>query len=57
MGAKPICNLNAEQLTGKKILNLNNDNIHYTRLIMGSPYQKSLYGTPYGIILSDFPKS
>lgn len=44
LGAKPIPNKYAEYLTGKEILDYNNDGIHYTRLIMGEPHEKAMYG-------------
>jgi hypothetical protein len=43
-GAKPIDNKYAEFLTGKKILDLNNDGYHYTRLIQGEPHEKIIVG-------------
>jgi hypothetical protein len=46
MGAEPIPNTRAHELTGKRILNLDEDGIHYTRLIAGHPHVKALYGTP-----------
>lgn len=48
MGAKPIPNTEAHQLTGKRILSLDDDGVHYTRLIAGHPHVKALYGTPQG---------
>lgn len=44
LGAKPIPNKFAEFLTGKKILDLNSDDIHYTRLIQGEPHEKMIAG-------------
>lgn len=44
LGAKPISNKLAAKLTGKKILSLDPDGIHYTRLIQGSPQVKAIYG-------------
>jgi hypothetical protein len=43
-GAKPIDNKYAEFLTGKKILELNSDGYHYTRLIQGEPHEKIIVG-------------
>jgi len=43
-GATPIPNRFAEFLTGKKILELNDDGYHYTRLIQGEPKEKAIYG-------------
>jgi len=43
-GAKPINNKYAEFLTGKKILDLNPDRYHYTRLIQGEPHEKIIVG-------------
>jgi hypothetical protein len=43
-GAKPIDNKYAEFLTGKKILELNPDGYHYTRLIQGEPHEKIIVG-------------
>ena len=43
-GAKPIDNKYAEFLTGKKILDLNPDGYHYTRLIQGEPHEKIIVG-------------
>jgi hypothetical protein len=43
-GAKPINNKYAEFLTGKKILELNPDGYHYTRLIQGEPHEKIIIG-------------
>lgn len=44
LGAKPIPNKYAAYLTGKEILELNPDGYHYTRLIMGEPHEKIIYG-------------
>lgn len=44
MGAKPIPNKFASLLTGKEILELNDDGYHYTRLIGGSPHEKIIFG-------------
>lgn len=46
MGAKPIPNTEAHKLTGKRILSLDPDGVHYTRLIAGHPHVKALYGSP-----------
>jgi hypothetical protein len=43
-GAKPLPNKFAEILTGKKILELNQDGFHYTRMIAGHPHEKIIYG-------------
>jgi hypothetical protein len=43
--SKAIPNQYAEKLLGKKILDLNPDGFHYTRLIDGSPKEKIIYGT------------
>jgi hypothetical protein len=43
-GAVPVSNQYAEFLTGKKILDFNNDGYHYTRLIHGEPHEKIIYG-------------
>lgn len=43
-GAKPVSNKYAEFLTGKKIIELNKDGYHYTRLIQGKPYEKIIVG-------------
>lgn len=43
-GAKPIDNKYAEFLTGKKVLELNSDGYHYTRLIQGEPHEKLIIG-------------
>lgn len=42
--AKTIPNKFAGILTGKEILNLNPDGVHYTRLIAGHPYEKIIFG-------------
>jgi hypothetical protein len=44
LGAKPIPNKYAGALTDKAILALDPDGIHYTRLIMGEPHVKAMYG-------------
>jgi hypothetical protein len=46
LGADPIPNTRAHELTGKRILNLDEDGVHYTRLIAGHPHVKALYGNP-----------
>jgi hypothetical protein len=43
-GGKPVRNTLAQALTGKMILSLNPDGIHYTRLIAGEPHEKAIYG-------------
>ena len=48
LGAKPIPNDQAARLTGKRILSLDADGVHYVRLIAGHPHKKALYGTPQG---------
>ena len=40
-----IPNDQAAELTGKKILELNPDGYHYTRIIAGSPHEKMMIGT------------
>lgn len=52
-GAVPIPNKYAEALTGKKILEFNDDGYHYTRLIQGEPHEKLLVGF---VQLSDIGK-
>ena len=44
LGAQPIPNKYAAYLTGKEILELSPDGYHYTRLIMGEPHEKIIYG-------------
>jgi hypothetical protein len=44
LGANPIPNKYAAYLTGKEILELSSDGYHYTRLIMGEPHEKIIYG-------------
>jgi hypothetical protein len=44
MGAKPVPNKFAEFLTSKKVLELNSDGFHYTRLIQGEPHEKLIVG-------------
>ena len=43
-GAKAVPAMYAGILTGKEILDINPDGYHYTRLIMGNPYEKIIYG-------------
>jgi hypothetical protein len=44
IGAKPVDNKYAQLLTDKKILDLNPDGYHYTRLIQGEPHEKVILG-------------
>lgn len=44
MKAQPIPNTLAATLTGKSIISLSDDGIHYTRMIGGEPKEKSIYG-------------
>jgi hypothetical protein len=44
LGAQNVPNKFAEFLTGKKILELNPDGVHYTRLIQGEPHEKMIVG-------------
>lgn len=44
MGAKPIPAKFARILTGKNIIEINPDGIHYTRMIGGEPHEKAIYG-------------
>ena len=44
-GALPLPNKFAGILTGKQILELNPDGIHYTREIGGAAHEKAIYGT------------
>jgi hypothetical protein len=44
LGARPISNKFAAYLTGKEIKELNPDGYHYTRLTMGEPHEKAIYG-------------
>lgn len=44
LGAKPIPAKFASLLTGKEILEYNDDGFHYTRLIAGEPHEKVIYG-------------
>lgn len=44
VGAKPLPSRFAPFLTGKKILEVNPDGVHYTRLISGHPHEKVIYG-------------
>ena len=69
MGAEPIPAKYANLLTGKEILAVNPDGIHYTRLIAGHPHEKAIYGVAElepaaanllknnGINLQDLPKN
>ena len=43
-GFKPISNKYAEEILGKQVLSLNDDGIHYTRMIGGVPYEKAIIG-------------
>jgi hypothetical protein len=43
-GGKPLPAHWAALLTGKKILAINDDGVHYTRLISGHPHEKIIYG-------------
>lgn len=43
-GAQPIPAKYAGVLTGKEILNIANDGVHYTRLLQGHPYEKIIFG-------------
>ena len=43
-GAKPIPAKFAELLTGKKILKISDDGIHYERFIHGELHEKAIYG-------------
>lgn len=66
-GAVPVSNKFAEILTGKRVLELDDDGYHYTRLIQGEPHTKIIYGfvdlspeafrelTDRGIDLSELP--
>jgi hypothetical protein len=45
-GAIPIHAKFAKQLTGKEIIGYDVDEIHYTRLILGEPKTKAIYGFP-----------
>jgi len=68
-GMNPIPNKYAAYLTGKEILSLNDDGYHYTRMIMGEPHQKKLYGSlkinsnslqtleKFGLKLEDLPEN
>jgi hypothetical protein len=42
--AIPVSNKFAEVLTGKRVLSLDDDGFHYTRLIQGEPHTKIIYG-------------
>jgi len=44
-GAVPYPNILAADLLKKKILELNPDGYHYTRMIQGEPHEKIIYGT------------
>lgn len=44
-GALPVPNIYAAELTGKEILSLNSDGVHYTREIGGEPHEKMIVGT------------
>jgi hypothetical protein len=44
MGATAIPARYASMLTGKQILEFNDDGMHYTRLIAGEPHEKVMYG-------------
>lgn len=44
-GLHPLPNRFAALLTGKEILELNSDGVHYTRLIGGEPHEKIIYGS------------
>lgn len=46
MGAVPIPNTMAAELTGKEILSLDPDGFHYTRIIGGQEVRKILVGNP-----------
>lgn len=48
MGVPYISNTEAERLTGKNILELDTDGIHYIRYIGGSPTKKALMGYAKG---------
>ena len=43
-GAKPVSNKLAAVLTGKEILELNPDGVHYTRRISGEAHEKIIFG-------------
>ena len=43
-GGRPIPAKYAEILTGKKVLEIDDDGAHYTRLIAGHPHEKVIYG-------------
>lgn len=45
-GAIPISNKYAAELTGKEIVSYDPDGYHYTRLILGEPHEKVIYGYP-----------
>ena len=44
VGAKPIPARYAAALTGKQIIDIASDQLHYTRLIAGHPHEKIIYG-------------
>jgi hypothetical protein len=46
LGGQPVSNKYAETLTQKKIISLNPDGVHYTRLIGGQPREKVIMGFP-----------
>lgn len=46
LGFLPLDNQLAGTLLNKKILDLDSDGIHYTRLIAGHPHVKAVYGIP-----------
>jgi len=45
-GEKPVPNTRAAELTGKEIISLNPDGVHYTRLIGGFEHEKIIFGYP-----------
>jgi hypothetical protein len=69
VGARPIPAKYAAALTGKKIMSISDDGLHYTRLIAGNPHEKIIYGVvnldpaakqeleQAGIDLKDLPQS
>lgn len=44
LGSTPIPAKFAQMLTGKEIVEINPDGVHYTRLIQGEPHEKIIYG-------------
>jgi hypothetical protein len=46
LGGQPLSNKLAATLTQKKIISLNPDGVHYTRLISGEPHEKIIIGFP-----------